>query len=131
MTTTASISSQSIGTSTNIGEGKFPQKITAVATTTAFVICPRITNGAGDYNPASELVVWYSSSSYSVTAAQAAVQLRPTARFVSLKPSPKGSGVVIKDSTLEPLTGPYIYLWCDVPTFSVAATLDVNVVELP
>jgi len=132
MTTTAAISSQSIGTSTNVGEGKFGQKITAQATTSAFVVTPRVTNGAAGYDPANEIVVRYTSSSFSLTMSAATIAaLAPTARFVSVKPAREGGGVVIKDSSLEPITGGYIYLWCDIPTVAVAQTLDVNLVEVP
>lgn len=131
MTTNSPISSQSIGTGSNKGEGILPQKITLAGTTTAFVITGRVTNGAAAYDPANEVIIWYSTSSFSITAAAAAVQLRPTARYLSIKVSNLAAGVVIKDSSLEPVTGGYLYLWCDIPTFSVAATLDVNAVELP
>jgi hypothetical protein len=131
MTTTSIISGQSIGTGADIGEGLYPQKITIAATTTAFVITPRVTNGAAGYNPGNEITVWYSSSSYSVSAAQAVKLVRGTARTVSVKPSPLAAGDVLRDSTLEPVTGSYIYLWCDIPAASVAQSLSVNVVELP
>jgi len=131
MTTTNAISGQSIGTGSNVGEGKFPQKVTIAATTTAFVITPRVTNGAGEYIEASEVIIWYSGSSYSVTAAAAPELLRKTARFVSVKPSRNSSVAIAIDSSIEPVTGSYIYLWCSIPTVTVAQTLDVNVVELP
>lgn len=131
MTTTNAINGQSIGTSTNVGEGKFPQKVTLAATTTAFIVTLRLTNGADTYMQKNEIVVWYSTSSFSITAAAAVAALRPTARYISIKP-PQGAGVVaIKDSSLEPVTGGFLYLWCDLPTFLTAATLDVNTVELP
>lgn len=131
MVTNNSISGQSIGTSTNIGEGLFPQKITLNAATTCFVITPRITNGAASYDPANEIIVRYSTSSFSITAAQAVSQLDCTSRYVPVKMKPNNGAVAIKDSSLEPVTGGYLYLWCEIPKLSVAATLDVNVVELP
>lgn len=130
MTTTNAISGQSIGTSTNIGEGKFPQKITAVSTTSGFYVQPRVTNGAGDYTGCPKVRVWYCSSSYSLTAAQAVVQLRRNASYVDLDLAGGNAEVAIRDSFLEVLSGQYIYLWVTAPKLPVAATLDVNVTEI-
>lgn len=130
MTTTTVITSQSIGTSTNVGEGLFPQQVAIQATTSDYVICMRVTNGAGSYLPKSEIIVRYASSPFNITAAQAVTQLAPASRYVSLKPSDKGSAVVIKNSLFEPILGGYIYLWCEVPSTTVAQTLDVSVVEI-
>lgn len=131
MTTTASISSQSIGTSTNIGERLFPQKVTANAATSAYLLGVRVTAGAG-VTLTGTVRVWFSSSSFSITAAQGAIYLRPTARYVDVPLNAvASSAVLIKDSTLEPLTGGYIYLWCEIPNLGTAATLDVNCVEVP
>lgn len=131
MTTTNAISGQTIGTSTNKGEGLFPQKVTLQAATTAYVITIRLTNGADAYISKAEVIIWYSTSSFSITAAQAVLQLKPTARYVTIKPSSLGSAILIKDSSLEPVTGGFLYLWCDIPTVVTAQTLDVNTVELP
>lgn len=131
MTTTNSIATQSIGTGANKGEGLFPQKVTIAATTTAYVITARITNGTDGYKQAQELRIWFTSSSFSITAAQAVTQLKSTARYLDIKPSPDSGDVRIKDSSLEPITGSYIYFWCDIPTVTTAQTLDVNLVQLP
>lgn len=131
MTTTASISGQSIGTSTNVGNGKFPQKVTAAVTTTGFVISARVTMGTQGSAGASTVRVWYSSSSFNITAAAAVEALSGTVRYLDLILPTTGGTVRIKDGTLEPMTGGYIHIWCDVPVLDVAATLDVNVVELP
>lgn len=131
MTTTTSISSQSIGTSTNVGQGLFPQKVTKQTATTAFLVDVRITNGAGGYNPVSEVRVWYASSTFSLSAANAVTQLRAAAGYVDVRPSPHASGVTIRQSDLATVNGSYIYFWVDVPLVSVAQTLDVTLVELP
>lgn len=131
MTTTALISGQSIGTGSNMGTGILPIKLTLQTTTTAFVICGRMTNGAAAYNQREELRIWYTTSSFSITAAQAILQLNKTARYVDLRKSSLNAGVVIQDSSLEPVTGASLYIWCDVPNSTVAQTLDVNAVELP
>lgn len=130
MTTTNAISSQSIGTSTNIGEGKFPQKVTKVAASTAFVVEGRVTNGAAGY--LGQIVrLWYAASSYDITAAAAVIALQPSARYVDIPLSPDSGTDSIRTSLLEPALGQYIYLWCDVPTLATAATLYANVTELP
>lgn len=130
MTTTNAISGQSIGTSTNVGEGLYPQKITAVSTTSGFYIQPRVTNGIGDYKGKYTVRVWYCASSYSLTAAAAVTQLKLNASYVDLPLDPANGGVAIRDSFLEVLSGQYIYLWCAIPNLPVAATLDVNVTEI-
>lgn len=130
MTTTDSIASQSVGTSTNIGEGKFPQKITAQSTTSGFFVSLRLTNGAGSYPRPTNLRCWFTSSNFSITAAAAVLALRQQARYVDLRPSPDASGVMCAQSELEVLAGAYIYFWFDVPTLSVAATLDASCVEI-
>lgn len=131
MTITQMLNGQTIGTGANKGEGLFATKLTLQSTTTAYVFTPRVTNGADSYLPKNEIIIWYTTSSFSITAAQAVKQLKSTARYVSIKPSPDNAGVVIKDSSLEPNTGGYLYCWCDIPTVTTAQTLDVNIVELP
>jgi hypothetical protein len=130
MTSTVSINGQSIGTGSNKGEGLFPQKVTLATGTTAFVLNARITNGADNYANKS-LRVMYTTSPYSITAAQAVAQLKRTARFLDVEFDPNGSGVVIKDSSFEPVTGAFLYFWCNIPILATAATLDVTATELP
>lgn len=130
MITTNSISGQSIGTGSNVGADKFPQKVTADTSTMAFIISGRVTNGSGDYPATLYVRIWFTSSSYSITAAQAPTQLNRGARYVDVQLKSFATGVTIRDSTTRVLSGGYIYLWCEVPNMPVAATLDVNVVEL-
>lgn len=132
MTVTAAINGQSVGTSTNIGDDKFPQKVTCQSGTDRFFIEATLLNGAGGYDPAQALVVFYTSYSQSVTANAAMIALlRQMARRLDVKPRREAGATQIKVSDLEPLSGPYIYLWTQVPTVSVAQTLTVNVVEGP
>ncbi len=131
MTTTAIISGQSIGTSTNVGNDKFAAKLTAGTTTTAFVVSAKLTLGAGPTNPGI-VRVRFTSASFNVTAANGPAHLGQTSRYLDLVLSGQpGSSVLIKDGTLETLTGSYIHVWVDAPTLGTAASLDVNVVELP
>lgn len=132
MTTTALISSQSIGTSTNKGEGLFPQKLTLNPATTKFVITAELTNGTGSYNQAQRVVLRYATSSYSYTAANAVAQLAAGAgtRFLELIPAKSTGAISNRFSQIEVPAGQYLYLWVDVPTTSVAQTLSVDCTEL-
>lgn len=130
MTTTASISSQSIGTSTNIGDQKFPQKVTIAATTTSFNLAARITNGASAYDPAVAPVLYWTTSPFSVTTAVAAASFRALGS-IQLRPSPLGSGVASYTTPNVPAGGAYVYFWLNIPNLPAAATLDVTCVELP
>jgi hypothetical protein len=131
MTTTTSIVSQSIGTSSNKGNGLFPQKITIQATTTAFVVAATLTNGAAGYDQGNRPSIWFATSPFSITAAAAIVQMRNTARYLELVPAPTAGTALSKDSGLQSVAGSYIYIWCDIPTVATAQTLDISVVELP
>lgn len=130
MTTSNAIASQSIGTSTNVGAGKFPQKITLTTGTTAFVVEGRITNGAASYRK-DPVRVYFAISSFSVTAAAAVDLLRSSAMYVDIMPSENGGVARSRMSLLTPAAGAYLYLWCDIPVQVVAQTLDVNTTELP
>lgn len=131
MTTTTLINAQSIGTGANIGNRLFGAKLTAQTTSTAFLLSARLTEGAGPTEPAI-VRVWYTSASFNISAANGPAQLNQTARYLDLNLSdPTGGQVIIRDGTLEPLTGQYIHVWVDAPRLGTAATLDVNVVEVP
>lgn len=132
MTTQSAISGQSFGTSTNIGNGKFSiSPLTLAATTTAFVVNAQWTNGAGPLDPNARVKVWYTTTMRTVTSGTAVQKLGQTARFVELFPAQNSSELTIKDSTLEPVTGSKLHVWVDAPTLPTAATLSVDVVELP
>jgi len=136
MTTTAVLSGQSIGTSTNVGNdltfAASTMKVTIQTTTTTFVVSAKLTNGAGSYNLGSRPVVWYASSPFSVVYTAAPALFRNGgARYLEMVPSTQSGLAVAKTSSLETVNGSYIYVWCDVPTVSVAQTLDISVVELP
>ena len=132
MTTTAAISGQSIGTSTNVGTDKFPAKVTCQSGSDRFFIEAILTNGAGGYDKAQEVLVFYASHTVSATADAAIVEkLRGCARQLAVKPREAGSAIQVKISDVEPLSGGYIYLWLEIPTVTVAQTITVNVVEGP
>jgi hypothetical protein len=132
MTITTPISAQSIGTSTNVGNSKFPQKITLESTTTAVQIEGRIVNGAGYYDKREGVTIHYAFSAISVTAAAAVAMLGQSSRFLALDFAAERLVDQAKMSLLEPAPGTgFLYLWCDVPNTDVAAALSVNVIQYP
>ena len=134
MTTTLITNAQSFGTSTNIGNDKFVTKTTLQTGTTAFLVSARATNastGAAG-NKGKRVMVWYTSTSWTYSANASGIDaLRKTARFVSVPLGAGTSEVVVEDSSLEPVTGASVFVWVEAPTLDVAATLDINLVELP
>jgi hypothetical protein len=135
MTSTNVISGQSFGTGSNIstnGSPKFaPAATTLAATTTAFVVRAKWTAGAGQETRVPSLKVYYTTSESGISAANAPVYLKQTARYVEIDGPTENSGVRIKDSTLEPVTGTDFYCWVDAPALALAASLTVTLVELP
>lgn len=135
MTTQSAISSQSFGTSTNIGNGKFSiSPLSLDAGTTAYVVNVQVTPGAGPADQLAVIRVWYTTTMRTVTSANAPYTLAETARYVDCKvgnPNPTVSVAVSKDSQLETKTGTYFHCWADVPKLDTAAALSVDVVELP
>jgi hypothetical protein len=132
MTTTTVINAQSIGTSTNVGTNKFPQKTTAQQSSDRFFVEVSLTNGAAPANRTSKLFVRYASSSIDMTAAQAMVALGQASSVIVLTPADIAGGTVIVGSLLEPLSGAYVYIWVDsIPTQAVAQTLTVKLIEGP
>ena len=134
-TETVLISAQSIGTSTNIGDGKFSiSPVTLQTTTTAFYLDVKLANGAtaGEIDKNQKVVVYYSITAYTVTSAEAPFTLGQASRYVSLTPRSGPSKEVIMQSSLEPAgAGSDILCWVSAPTFPVAGALTVTLVELP
>ena len=131
MTTTTIVTAQSVGTSTNVGEGKFPQKTTAQALTDRFYVEAKVTNGAAAYDKSKRITMFMVASPTSVTAAAAVDLLRQTADRVDLRIDDKQGTQRATISSCIPLSGSYIYVWFDIPNQTVAQTLDVNLVEGP
>lgn len=130
MTTTTVINAQSFGTSTNVGNDKFSiSPVTLAAPTTAFVVAVRANNTAPNpHDPKQVVRVHYTTTTFTVAQADAPLQLGPTNRYVDVQ---LNRPVAIRDSSLEPVTGSKFHCWVDAPNLSVAATLDVVLVELP
>jgi len=132
MTTTTIVSGQSIGTSTNVGNSKFPTKQTLSPTSAAIVLTLRVTNGAGKGvdDERSVITMWYALSPVSVTAAEGTELLKQNARFVDLRLEPLAEKDRARDSELIVVSGQYLYVWFDVPPFNTAATLNAYLTEL-
>lgn len=132
MTTQSCISSQSVGTGSNVGNGILAiSPKTLASTTTAYVVNVQLTNGAGPVDPNQQIVVRYTTTMRTVTSGNAPTYLQQTQHTVAIRPSANASVIQIVDSQLEPVTGSKFHLWVDVPNFPIAGTLDVDLVELP
>lgn len=132
MTTTTVISAQSIGTSTNIGNSLFATKVTLGAATSAAIIASRVTNAAtgGSLDSRATVDIYYAFSPISVDAADAVNLLKQDARYLRLLTEVAVSADRSRSSQVEVASGQYLYLWCDIPTFAAAATLNVYVTEI-
>lgn len=130
MTTQAIFTAQSIGATTNTGEGKFSiAPLTIGATTTAYVVSIKITLGADEpLSKTKKIRVWYTTTTHTVAAADAVSQLGQTARFVEVTAD---RPIIIADSTLEPVTGSKFHAWADPGTLTTAGSLTGTLVELP
>lgn len=137
MTTTAALTSQSVGTLTNKGENltfaTATTKKTKETNTTAFAVEARVTNGAASYAPGTRIKVWYASTGFNITYDAAPPILRSGARYVELIPSINASESRVRAGDLQTLNGQYLHCWVDVGTLdmAVAQTLDVNFLEVP
>ena len=134
-TATVLINGQAIGTSTNVGNNLFSiNQVTLQPTTTAFYLDAKIANGAtaGAVDHNQKIVIHYSITNYTVTAAEAPNTLNHTSHSLSLRPRNGASAERIMQSDLEVAAGAQkISCWVDAPTFPVAGALTVTLVELP
>ena len=136
MTTTVILTSQSIGTGSNVGEeltfATTGMKVTKQAATTAFVISAKLTNGAASYSLSTRPLIRYASSPFDLTyTAAPAIFRNGGSRYLEMVPA-VGAGVIVsKSSEIETVCGNYIYIWCYIPTTSVAQLLDLSILELP
>jgi hypothetical protein len=136
LTTQSLISGQSFGTSTNIGNGKFSiNPVTLADATTGYIINVQVTPGAGPVDPNAYVRIWYTTTMRTVTAANAPYTLCDTSRYVDKLIGQSGQVRVSvagsKDSSFEVKTGNKLHCWVDAPKLETAASLTVDVVELP
>lgn len=132
MTITTPLSAQSFGTGANVGNGKFPTKVTLEATTTAAQLELVITNGAVKGELRQEVKLHFAFSAIDTTAAAAVTTLRHSSRFLTVPPAEAVSGVAAKISLLEPAPGTgFLYFWLDAPNLGTAATISVNLIQYP
>lgn len=107
-------------------------KTTANASTSAYILSIKVTLGSGSY-PNQKLQARYTSSPYdiSTSANLAQLQLQGTARWHDMDISKWAAGETrIEDTTLEVITGGFIYVWLEGATYSPALTVTVTLVEL-
>lgn len=125
MTTTV-ISSQSFGTSTNVGDKSFAATATLQGNSKYVIVTAEVTttnNAAGQ-----SVIVRYATSPVSYSAAAAPWALAPASRFVKLELTQQNN-VLSRSSLYEPIAGQYFYVWVEAPTLSTAATISVYMTE--
>lgn len=106
---------------------------TANTSTSAYVVSVKLLLGASMYDPSQKLKVWYTSSPYNVstTGNAAATQHQYTARWMDVQLGMRNPGdTIIMDSSLEVLTGTYIYIWIEAGTYSPVVTATITLTEL-
>lgn len=133
MTTTAIINGASVGTGSNIGSFVSPTETALQAATTALKISAQITLGVlTDGNNSSVIKVWHAWSPINYPSAIAGVQaLAQGAEYVQIRLNSNLSGVLEKGSELLITAGGYHYCWIEMPKLTTAATIIVNLIELP
>lgn len=130
MTSTPVIAGQAIGSGANKGDGILPQKHTLLAGSSGAVISLRLTQNGKPLDARTKVRCYYTTSPFSITAANAVTQMVNNTRHVDVATSDDKAAVRIKDSSLDPVSGQYLYFWFDVPEFTADASLDATVTEL-
>lgn len=105
----------------------------ANTTTSAYILSVKLTLGASMYDPSQKLKVWYTSSPYNVstTGNAAATQHQYTARWMDVQLGQRNPGdIIIMDSSLEVLTGGYIYIWIEAGSYSPTVAVTITLTEL-
>lgn len=133
MTTTAIINGVSVGTGSSIGQFLNPVKTTLQAATTTVKLSAQLTLGAAaGANASSRVRIWQAVSpiSYS-TALLGAQSLFQGAIYTALRLDALATNVIEMPSDLLVTAAGYHYCWIEMPTLVVAATIIVNLQELP
>lgn len=130
MTTTAIINSQSIGTSTNVGDFVQPTRTALQATTTQVQVIISITRGAA-IPEGSYVGVYQAVSPVNWgTGAPNMQQVQMNAQFTRVPLRADRVVIEIASGTLPTAAG-FHYCWLQVPVMSVASTITVNLEETP
>lgn len=132
LTVTSVIAAQSFGTSTNVGNDKFPTKLALQAGTVVFSVTVSITNGAAVvYDRNQRLRAYFTTSPLSSTAADAPTVYGLTSQYLDVVPSlvPGGISAVVSPSAY--VAGGFFYCWVTAPNLPAAATFTVTLVETP
>lgn len=135
MTVTQLLTAQSIGTGSNKGSdltfSTAAMKLTIQSGTSAFKVIGRLTNGAASYDRANRPTIRYVASPISDVYSDAPPLYRESSRYLELIPAQGAGKISTRISDVETVSGSYIYFWMDVPTVSVAWTVDLYVTEIP
>lgn len=133
MTTTAILSGVSLGTSTNIGQFFNPVKTALQAATTTVKLSSQLTLGAASgANASSRVKVWQAVSPISYGSALLGAQaLFQGATYSLIRLDALATNTIEIPSELLVTAAGYHYCWVEAPTLTVAATLTVNLLEIP
>lgn len=106
---------------------------TANAATSGYIYSIRLNAGAAMHDPSKRIRLFYTSSPYNISTTGNASQiaLQETARWLEVQWGERNPGAdIVFDSSLEILTGGYIYSWLQQPTFTSAVTYTLTLIEL-
>jgi len=133
MTTTTIINGVTVGSGATTTQGFTNVTKTALqAGTTAYNVAIQLTNGALAGNLNESIRVYTTTSPYSYTAALAAADtLSRQSVITECRPHKDPSGVITYSSPLLPRLGGYNYTWVEEGTLRIAATLTVDLCEVP
>lgn len=107
-----------------------PVKTSLQAATTAYSMHASLTNGAKSGNNQKKVVLWHAVSPFSITTAQAVVQLLQQARRFEIIPHTSPGNIQITKSDMFQADGGFHYIWTEEPLLDIAATLTVVLTEM-
>lgn len=132
MTISTPLNAQAFGTGANVGNGKFPTKVTLEAATTAIQIEARIVNGQAYYDERQDVLVHFALSTVDLTAAAAVETTKQSSRFLQIAHGREPLADRVRMTDLEAAPGgAYLYMWVDAPNLEVASTISLNVIQYP
>lgn len=111
--------------------GQNAYKKTLETGTTGFKINAKFTTGAGGQKTPTSVRVWFATSSFSVTAANAVFNAAQIAESIEVKVSQSPGTILLTEGDLVISGGGYVYIWLEWGKLDAAGTLDVDLVEFP
>lgn len=127
-TPTALLTDQSVGATAAAVSNS--TKTAFGASTSLFSLYAKLTNGNGVVNPQNTVRVYAAVSQFSLTTAEAPLQLGKLAVVLEIKPNLLSGGVTQEKIELQAADGAYLYTWTMEPKLDAAATLSLTLVEM-